>query len=117
MGFQVKSNFNGSEIYPGQLIYYTVKPVFGIKMSWVTEITAVEKEKYFIDYQYAGPYRLWHHEHRFLPTEGGVRIEDTIHYAIPMGFIGRIMNSIMVSGRIDQIFNFRKGVLDSLFGK
>ncbi len=116
MGFEILSEKSKNGIYPGQLIYYSVKPLLGIKMSWVTEITAVREGQYFIDYQYSGPYRLWHHEHRFYPDGDGIRMEDTIHYSIPLGFLGSLMNRLLISKKIDRIFDYRRGVLDKLFG-
>lgn len=38
MGFEIKTELP-KKMYPGMLIQYTVKPVLGIKMPWLTEIT------------------------------------------------------------------------------
>ena len=37
------------KMYPGLIITYKVSPLFGIKLNWMTEITQVVDEKYFID--------------------------------------------------------------------
>ena len=44
MGFDIISGFLSPKMYPGMIISYKVSPVFGIKMTWVTEITHM-KEK------------------------------------------------------------------------
>src|SRR5215213_5829446 len=66
MGFQVTTPLS-AHVYPGLLIGYRVRLLFGIPVEWVTEITHVVEGSTFIDEQRAGPYRLWHHEHVFIP--------------------------------------------------
>ena len=117
MDFNILSPYIKEKIYPGQLIYYSVKPLLGIKMTWLTEITEVKEGEYFIDLQLAGPYKLWHHEHRFNEVEGGVEMEDIINYSVPFGFLGRIMNSLVISKKLEGIFSFRKTVLERTFVK
>ena len=46
MNFNI-SEWDNRDSYPGQIIQYTVEPIFGIKLKWVTEITHLEKNKYF----------------------------------------------------------------------
>ena len=61
MGFWITSDNTPEEMYPGQIITYIVSPFKGFKMSWVTEITHVQKGEYFVDEQRFGPYKMWHH--------------------------------------------------------
>ena len=72
LGFNIISKYHGERMYPGQIIEYTVKPVLGIPLYWMTEITHVEDHKYFVDEQRYGPYSMWHHQHHFKEIEGGV---------------------------------------------
>ena len=117
MGFQIISRFHGEQMYAGQIIEYTVKPVLGIPMYWMTEITQVVPGQYFIDEQRFGPYSLWHHQHHFKAIEGGVEMTDIVHYKIPLGFIGRIANTLFVKNKLKQIFDFRFQKVEDLFGK
>lgn len=41
-GFQILSEKFGEKMFAGQLIEYTVKPLLGIPIYWMTEITQVE---------------------------------------------------------------------------
>ena len=68
---------------------YTVRPLFNIPVSWMTEITHVERHKFFVDEQRKGPYQLWHHQHHFKTVEGGVEMTDLVHYRLPFSFLGR----------------------------
>lgn len=118
MTFDVTSpNMEGIKMYPGMIITYKVSPLFGIKLNWVTEITHVKEKEYFIDEQRFGPFAFWHHNHHFETVNGGVLMHDILHYSIGFGPIGSIANSIMVSKKINEIFNFRYKKVEELFGK
>lgn len=71
----------------------------------------------FVDEQRFGPYRFWHHQHLFEETEGGVEVTDLIHYALPLGPLGRIAHSLIVKRQLDEIFEFRRKYLKEKFGE
>ncbi|MDQ6913839.1 MAG: SRPBCC family protein [Verrucomicrobiota bacterium] len=104
-----------SEIHAGMMIRYTVSPLFGIPMTWVTEITQVRKPHYFADEQRVGPYSLWHHEHSFRAiSERETEVRDLIHYAPPFGPFGAILNQLLVRQQLARIFEFRSKRLEEL---
>ena len=116
MSFEIISGAEKS-IYPGQIIQYNVSPIFGIKLRWVTEITHVIDNKYFVDEQRFGPYSLWHHKHFFNEIKGGILMEDVVDYKIPLGWLGQLAHFIFVKNRLKKIFKFRENKLVKLFGK
>jgi len=118
MGFDIQSSsqFLG-KIYAGQIICYIVRPVLGIPMFWMTEITQVVPGSYFIDEQRIGPYALWHHQHHFKAVPGGVDVIDLVHYRIPLGVLGRLAHWMFVKGQLESIFNYRWNILETMFGK
>ena len=115
MGFKITSDLGDGKMYPGQIISYIVTPVLGIPMSWTTEITHVVDKKYFVDEQRFGPYSLWHHQHWFREVEGGVEMTDIVNYGLPLGFLGRIANSIFVQNKLKEIFDYREKVVGQYF--
>lgn len=117
MGFRIISRHHGDKMYAGQLIEYKVKPLLGIPVYWMTEITQVKEPEYFIDEQRYGPYRLWHHQHHFRQIPGGVEMTDIVHYKIPLGFIGRLINRLVVRKKLEQIFSYRFRKVEERFGK
>lgn len=117
MGFTVISKHHGEIMYAGQLIEYTVKPLAGIPIYWMTEITQVKDRTYFIDEQRYGPYSLWHHQHHFREIPGGVEMTDIIHYKNPLGILGRLANTLFVKNKLKEIFDFRFKKVEELFGK
>jgi ligand-binding SRPBCC domain-containing protein len=117
LGFRITSSYHGEKMYPGQIISYIVKPLLGIPLEWVTEITHVEEGKFFVDEQRFGPYSFWHHQHIFREVEGGVEMTDIVHYKVPFGILGDIANVLFVRGQLRQIFDYRYNKLDQVFGK
>ncbi|MBN8686715.1 MAG: SRPBCC family protein [Chitinophagales bacterium] len=117
MGFKVISKHHGDRMYAGQLIEYKVRPVAGIPVYWMTEITQVKDRIYFIDEQRFGPYTLWHHQHHFKEIPGGVEMTDIVHYKNPLGILGRIANRLFVKNKLKTIFDFRYRKVEELFGK
>lgn len=117
MGFEITSGFKGEKMYSGQVISYFVKPVAGIPLRWVTEITHVNEPNYFVDEQRFGPYTFWHHKHFLKAIPGGVEMRDLIHYALPLGPLGSLANTLFVKKQLNDIFTYRKFVLEEMFGK
>jgi ligand-binding SRPBCC domain-containing protein len=117
MGFKVISKHHGEVMYAGQIIEYKVRPVLNIPLYWMTEITQVKDKQYFIDEQRFGPYALWHHQHHFKAIPGGVEMTDIVHYKNPLGFLGRIANTLFVKKQLEGIFDYRFKKVEELFGK
>ncbi len=106
MDFKVLSG-KSAKVYPGQIIEYSVKPLLRIPLYWMTEITQVKHQAYFIDEQRFGPYAFWHHQHFFSATPEGTSIEDIVHYRLPLGWIGDIAHRLFIRKQLEQIFTFR----------
>ena len=117
MNFKVLSNSDSEKMFAGQIITYTVSPIFGIPLFWMTEITHVKDKEYFIDEQRFGPYALWHHKHFFRAIAGGTEMTDFLDYKLPLGFIGRMAHFLFVRRQIESIFEYRSKVLIERFGE
>jgi len=115
MGFDVKTEVP-AQMYEGLIIAYKVKPVLGIPVEWVTEITHVKDKSFFVDEQRKGPYTMWHHEHHFKEVEGGVEMTDIVSYIIPLGIIGKIVHPFLVKPKLEEIFAYRFKIVEEVFG-
>ncbi len=102
-------------IYPGQIIKYTVSPILGIKMNWITEITNVRKGTFFVDEQRFGPYSFWHHKHFIRKIENGIEMEDIVDYRVPYGIFGKLLHQIIIKKKLEGIFNYRYNKLHEIF--
>jgi ligand-binding SRPBCC domain-containing protein len=85
----------------------------GIPLRWTSEIAAWEPPFRFVDRQLRGPYRLWHHEHRFQEVDGGTLVIDEVEYAV---WGGALAVRLGVRRDIERIFAFRRKKLEELFG-
>ena len=117
LGFKIVSKHHGEKMYAGQIIEYYVKPLFGIPLYWMTEITHVVDKKYFIDEQRFGPYSMWHHQHHFKETPEGIEMTDIVHYKLPFGILGEMAHSLFVKKQLKGIFDYRFKVVEDLWGK
>lgn len=79
----------------------------GIPVTWTTEIKLWEPPFRFVDVQLSGPYRLWHHAHRFESRGGGTLMTDVVRYRLPFGIIARAMHAIKVRRDVERIFDYR----------
>lgn len=104
-----------NDTYAGQIITYSVRPLLGISVSWTTEITHVEKPHFFVDEQRFGPYRFWHHQHRFREVSGGVEMQDLVHYLLHHDQLARLINRLIVAPRLRKIFDYRSRKLKEIF--
>lgn len=114
LSFQITSELP-EKMYQGMIVTYKVKPLPGIPLTWVTEITTVENHKMFIDEQRFGPYKFWHHQHIFQEIDNGVNMQDIVHYALPFNFLGTLAHSIFVKNQLKYIFDYRFRYLEKKF--
>jgi ligand-binding SRPBCC domain-containing protein len=95
----------------GSLLRYRLR-IFGMPIGWRTEITEWKRPHGFVDEQLRGPYRLWIHEHRLEPDEGGTVVHDRIRYRIPLGAIGRLAGRLFVRRWLGEIFDYREARIE-----
>lgn len=114
--FETLTRLGNIRIYDGMRINYRLRPLLNIPLKWETEIRCVNAPNQFMDKQLKGPYAFWEHTHTFVPVPGGVKMIDEIKYALPMGWLGIFMHSIVVKKQLGEIFKFREGAVKKLFG-
>ncbi len=103
------------KMYAGMIVTYQVRPWGGLALNWVTEISHVNAPHFFVDEQRFGPYRFWHHQHHLREVAGGVEMTDLVHYALPLGPLGRLAHVLSVNTRLQEIFQFRRVQLEKKF--
>jgi ligand-binding SRPBCC domain-containing protein len=115
LGFEVTSELP-DRMYAGLIISYRVRPLLGVPVTWVTEITHVDEPHHFVDEQRFGPYRFWHHQHHFRAIEGGTELLDIVHYAPPVSPTSVWVDRWMIAPKLKHIFEFRRQALERRFG-
>ena len=104
------------ELTVGSLIHYSLRWRL-IPLRWTTRITAWDPPNSFVDAQVSGPYTLWEHEHRFVEEAGGTRIYDSVHYSLPLAFLGTLAHRGWVRADLEGIFDFRRQKIEQLLGR
>jgi len=117
MGFVIRPPHPDGPMYPGQLITYTIRPVLGIPLKWVTVIAEVDEPLCFVDTQLKGHYAIWRHRHTFQAVPGGTLMRDHVEYALPLGPLGEVAHMAFVNKQLNGIFDFRQRTLAQLFPK
>jgi ligand-binding SRPBCC domain-containing protein len=117
VNFSIKSISRVGPMYPGMLVQYRIRPIrwLPINFFWVAEIKQVQLFTRFIDEQRYGPFAFWYHEHAFEVVEDGVLIKDILHYRVPLGFLGKLIDILVIRLAIKRIFKTRKEILCEYF--
>jgi ligand-binding SRPBCC domain-containing protein len=116
LSFEILDEEDIEKMYPGKIIRYIIRPIGNIPIEWVTEIRHIQEPFYFIDEQRIGPYKFWHHEHRFKSIQSGTEMIDTVHYQMPFGVLGRAFHYFKVKKDLENIFFYRQTKLEQIFG-
>jgi len=105
-----------SKIYAGLMIRYRMKAVFGLPMSWLSEVSQCEEPKRFVYQQAVGPFKFWSHEVALTASERGILVEDVVFYAMPLGWLGTFFHFLLIGGKLQQIFMTRAQRLETRWG-
>jgi hypothetical protein len=98
------------EMRRGTLIEYRLT-LHHLPIRWLTRIEEWQENRWFVDRQVRGPYRVWHHRHEFEVVSEGTLVRDLVHYAIPLGPIGRAAQVAFVRRDLARIFDFRQAAV------
>ena len=101
------------KIYTGLMISYRMKSVFGIPMAWLSEICHCDEPKRFVYQQRIGPFKFWSHEVCLTEIDGGIVLEDIMFYAMPFGWLGKMLHRWLIADKLKQIFDTRRDYLQA----
>jgi ligand-binding SRPBCC domain-containing protein len=103
------------EMAEGLRLHYRIRPLL-VPQRWTSEITVWDPPHRFVDEQVRGPYRRWHHEHRFRSVPGGTEITDRVEYELPLGPLGKLAHLLLVRRQLGSIFDYRERTITKLLG-
>lgn len=100
---------------------FRVFPFLPIRAQWIARITEFEKNHYFADVQDKGPFKSWHHRHELreetMVGVAGTLVRDVIDYEVGFGFVGGIVNALLVRRQMQSTFAERQKVLPKLLSE
>lgn len=69
---------------------------FGIPFTMSSQISEYDCPTRFVDEQVSGPFKVWRHEHLFVPTAEGTLMTDLVTFSSPAGPLGRAVDRLML---------------------
>lgn len=84
---------------------------FGLPFTMTSQITAHEAPRRFVDEQVSGPFRRWWHEHTFVADGGGTVMTDTVQFLAPLGPLGRIAETVLLTRYMTRLLEQRNAWL------
>jgi ligand-binding SRPBCC domain-containing protein len=76
---------------------------FGIRQRLTSRITAFDPPHHFRDSLVRGAFARFDHDHYFEPHDGGTRMIDVFDYAAPGGFLGRLVERLILGGYMRRL--------------
>lgn len=86
---------------------------FGIVQTLTTEITAFEYPIFFVDEQVKGAFKSFRHEHKFYERNTGTLMTDKFEFESPLGFLGNIVNRLILTKYMTKFLQERNEVIKS----
>ena len=84
---------------------------FGIRQRFTSKITAYDRPRYFQDSMIKGAFRSFVHDHYFEPTEDGTIMKDVLTFHSPLGFLGAMVDRVVMTAYLTRMLTRRNGVL------
>jgi ligand-binding SRPBCC domain-containing protein len=101
------------KIYAGLMISDRMKAVSGIQMAWLSEVCHCDEPKRFVYQQRVGAFKFWSHEVFLTEIEVGILLEDIMFYAMPFGWLGKLLDRLLIADKLKQIFDTRRDYLQT----
>ena len=87
---------------------------FGLPLRMTSRITAMSPPRGFTDEQTRGPFRYFNHEHIFRPNGEGTLMIDRVSFAAPLGFLGRIVERLVLASYLRRLIEQRNSFLQGI---
>jgi|SRR5882724_1021282 len=86
---------------------------FGVRQRFTSKITSFDRPRYFQDSMVKGAFRSFVHDHYFEVSDGGTKMTDVLTFSSPLGFLGAIVDRLLMSGYLRRMLIVRNDVLKS----
>ena len=104
----------GSEIVTS----FCLIPFLPLRTQWVALITEFEWNHHFADVQKKGRFKSFYHRHELIAEgrEGvnGTVVRDVIDYDIGFGWLGDLVQKLLIGRQLQRTFSYRQKALQRL---
>jgi ligand-binding SRPBCC domain-containing protein len=76
---------------------------FHVPFTMTSRVTELERPDRFVDEQTRGPFRRFHHEHEFHPSDTGTTMVDRISFDAPLGPLGRLVERVALGAYLERL--------------
>ncbi|GHO80562.1 hypothetical protein KSD_83330 [Ktedonobacter sp. SOSP1-85] len=87
---------------------------FGIKQHLTSKITAYERPHRFVDEMLQGAFQEMKHIHEFVPQPSGTLMIDIFTFSAPLGFLGRLTETLVLTRYMKNLLLSRNRYLKSV---
>src|SRR4051794_32786658 len=105
-GEQIVAGVSSGVMGLGDMVTWRARH-FGIPFTMTSRISAYEVPFRFVDEQVSGPFGRWWHEHRFEECDGVTVMTDTVHFASPLGLLGRLVDTLFLTRYVTRLLEER----------
>lgn len=84
---------------------------FGVRQKLTSKITAFQKPFHFRDEQLKGIFKFIKHDHYFEQKKDGTLMKDVFVYEAPFGFVGRIVEQLILTNYLKKFLVERNGII------
>lgn len=88
---------------------------FGITLQLTSRITEFDPPLRFVDEMVKGPFRRLRHLHEFAKApDGGTVMTDLFEYGVPLGFLGRLTDALVLRRYMRRLLEQRNAVIKQI---
>ena len=98
----------------GQRVTWRAKH-FGVWQTLTSEITSMDRPRYFQDTMIQGIFRIMRHDHFFQPmSPEETEMKDVFYFAAPLPVLGRLADVIFLRRYMDSLLRERNAVIKEI---
>lgn len=87
---------------------------FFVRQRLTSKIVEFERPIKFTDEMQTGAFKYLRHQHEFIEVEGGTILRDILDFASPFGFLGRIIDLLILERYMRRFITYRNQQLKRL---
>ena len=84
---------------------------FGIRQRLTVRVVEFDRPRLFVDEMIEGRFKAFRHVHEFTEQGGGTLMRDTLTWTTPFGFLGKVVDKLLLEHHLKQFVSTRNAKL------